>query len=187
MKTPASLILFAALLGIAACASGRKYQDAKMDFGAVRTVAVMPFTNLTNISPAGERVRDVFSTMLLSTGAVYVLPSGEVSRAVSRNAILAPATPSKEEVIALGKLLSADAVITGVLKEYGEVRSGSSTSNVISVSVEMTETQTGKVVWAAASTRGGVSFWDRLFGGGGDPMNPITEDAVRDLLNKLFH
>jgi len=181
-RTAAILLLLAA-----ACASGRKYQDAKMDFGAVHTVAVMPFTNLSNQSTAGERVRDVFSNQLLATGAVYVLPSGEVARGINKSGMITPANPAKEEVITLGKQLNADAVITGVLKEYGEVRAGSSTANAISVSVQMIETQTGKVVWAATSTKGGVGFWDRLLGGGGEPMNAVTEDAARDLIRQLFH
>jgi len=88
--------------------------------------------------------------------------------------------------VALGKLLSADALIVGTVKEYGEVRSGNSAANAISMSLEMFETQTGKVVWAASTTKGGIGFWDRMLGGGGEPMNKVTEDAVRDLLNKLF-
>jgi hypothetical protein len=50
----------------------------------------------------------------------------------------------------------------------------------------MLETQTGKIVWSASSTRGGVDASDRLFGGGGQPMDQVTADAVRDLLDKLY-
>jgi hypothetical protein len=50
----------------------------------------------------------------------------------------------------------------------------------------MLEAQTGKVVWTATSTRGGVDVWDRLFGGGGRPMNDVTRDAVNDLIVRLF-
>jgi hypothetical protein len=178
-------LLLAALL-LAGCASGPRYQDKKMDFGSIRTVAVLPLTNLSRDNLAGERVRDVFSTMLLSTGAVYVLPIGEVNRALVRGNVQQAATPSAEEVVALGKLLNAEALLAGTVKEYGEVRSGSSTANAISMSLQMFETQTGKVVWAASTTKGGISFGDRLLGGGGEPMNKVTEDAVRDLLNKLF-
>jgi polysaccharide biosynthesis protein PelC len=149
-------------------------------------VAVLPFNNLSRDNIAGERVRDVFANLLLATGAVYVLPSGEVARGIGRANVVLPPTPSVEEVVSLGKLLQANAVITGTLKEYGEVRAGSSTANVISVSLQMYETQTGKVVWAASTTKGGIGFWDRMLGGGGEPMNKVTEDAVRDLLNKLF-
>jgi len=185
MKNLRSAIAPLALL-LAGCASGQKYHEKAMDFAAVKTVAVMPFVNLSRDNLAGDRVRDVFSTMLLSSGAVYVLPSGEVSRGIARGSLVTPATPSRDEVVALGKLLSVEAVITGVVKEYGEVRSGSSTANAIALSVQMLETTTGKVVWAATTTKGGITFGDRLLGGGGEPMNRVTEDAVHDLLQKLF-
>jgi hypothetical protein len=181
-KSPIGMLFLVAV----ACASGRRYQDHQMDFAAVRTVAVMPFQNLSQQSSAAERVRDVFSNMLLATGAVYVLPSGEVQRGLARSGTQLPTSLAKEEVVTLGKSLAAEAVITGVVKEYGEARSGNTSANVISVSVQMVETQSGKVVWAASSTKGGVGFWDRMLGGGGDPMNKVTEDAVRDLLNQLF-
>lgn len=178
------LLLFGLLA--CACASGHRYQDKKMDFGAIKTVAVLPFVNLSRDNLASERVRDVFSGMLLSTGAVYVLPSGEVGRAISRSNIQAPATPAVEEVVALGKQLGVDALFTGTLKEYGEVRSGNSAANAISLSLEMFETQTGKVIWSASSTKGGISVGDRLLGGGGEPMDKVTEEAIHDLLGKLF-
>jgi hypothetical protein len=157
-----------------------------MDFGAIQTVGVLPFQNLSRDNLAAERVRDVFINGLLSTGAVYVVPVGEVARAVARAEIQSPTAPSPEEVIKLAGVLKAQAIITGAVREYGDVRSGSSSANVISVSAQMLEAQTGKVVWTATSTRGGVDVWDRLFGGGGRPMNDVTRDAVNDLIVRLF-
>jgi hypothetical protein len=162
------------------------YHDPNMDFSLVQKVGVLPFTNLSQMTAAGERVRDVFSTMLQAGGSIYVLPPGEVARGVDRAALVKPSTPTGEECVNLGKILQTDAVITGVVREYGEVRSGSVSANVVSISVEMMETQTGRVVWSASATRGGISASDRLFGGGGEPMDEITSEAVRDLLDKLF-
>jgi hypothetical protein len=122
----------------------------------------------------------------LATGAVYVLPVGEVARGSARAEIQNPSAPSPEEVIKVGGILKVQAVITGTVREYGEVRSGTASSNIISVSLQMIETQTGRVVWSASSTEGGVDLWDRLFGGGGRPMNVVTEKAVDDLISKLF-
>jgi hypothetical protein len=51
----------------------------------------------------------------------------------------------------------------------------------------MIEIQTRKVVWTASTTKGGINTWDRLFGGGGRPMNDVTEAAIDDLLNKLLY
>jgi TolB-like protein len=186
MKT---LLLHFILVLSTACTptvTGSVYRDPNMDFGAIQTVAVLPFQNLSRESTASDRVRDVFINGLLSTGAVYVLPVGEVARGAARAEMQAPATPSPEEIVKLAANLKAQAVIAGVVREYGEIRSGSSASAVISISVQMLEGQTGKTVWTATSTKGGIDIWDRLFGGGGRPMNDVTRSAVDDVISKLF-
>jgi len=157
-----------------------------MDFAAVKSIGVMPFVSLARDPVVADRVRDVFINKLLATGAVYVLPMGEVARGATRAEIQNPSVPSPEEVVKLGGLLKVQAIITGTVREYGEVRSGTVSSNIVSISLQMLETQTGKVVWSASSTEGGVNVWDRLFGGGGEPMNKVTEKAVDDLISKLF-
>ena len=182
----ALLLLMVCLGGCSAFQAAEGFRDTNMDFGSIRTVEVLPFTNLSRDNAAGERTRDVFITALLSTGAVYVVPVGEVNRGIIRAGISNPAAPSTEEVVKLGGFVKADAVILGTVKEYGEVRSGSSVGNVISLSLQMLETQTGRVIWSASTTKGGIGVTDRLFGGGGEPMNTITEKAIDDLVNKLL-
>lgn len=162
------------------------YRDPNMDFGLIQNVAVMPFANLTREPVVADRVRDVFINRLLSTGAVYVLPVGEVARGISKVGIEGPSSPTPEEVVKLGALVKVDAVITGVVREYGEVRSGTTSANVISMSIQLIEAASGKVVWSASSTEGGISFWARLFGGGGQPLNKVTEEAVDALFDKLL-
>jgi hypothetical protein len=174
------------LLLIACAAPRRTYIDPNMDFGTVKSVAVMPFINLAKDPIVAERVRDVFINRLLATGAVYVVPVGEVARGVARGEVQNPSSPSPEEAVKLGGISKVQAIITGTVREYGEVRSGATSSNIISISLQMIETQTGKVVWADSSTRGGISIWDRLFGGGGKPMNKVTEKAVNDLIYRLL-
>jgi hypothetical protein len=162
------------------------YRDPNMDFGAIRKVAVVPFANLARDQVVPERVRDVFINRLLAVDGVYVLPVGEVARGLDKIQPANPSAPTAEEVVKLGAFLKADAVITGVVREYGEVRSGTTTANIISMSVQVIEAGTGKVVWSASVTEGGVSFWARLFGGGGQPMNRVTEQAIDALLDKLL-
>jgi hypothetical protein len=174
------------ILCLSACAGSVKYRDPNMDFGSVQKVAVLPFTNLTKDEKAADRVRDVYMNMLMATGGLYLLPSGEVARGISKAQLTDRTAPSEEEIKRLGAVLGADAVMTGVVKEYGEVRSGSVSSNLVSLSLQMFEVKTGKIVWSASSTKGGVTTTDRLFGGGGKPMNIVTEEAVVDLINKLY-
>ena len=182
-----ALPLLSIFVCLTACAThGEVFRDEKMDFGAIQTVAVLPFVNLTRDSTAAERVRDVFINRILAISSLYVLPVGEVARGVARAEIATPAAPSPEETVKLGGALKAQAVITGTVREYGEVRSGAAVANAISVSAQKMETDTGRVVWSAAATKGGITFMDRLFGGGGQPMDNITEKAVNDLITKLF-
>ena len=178
---------FLAFVLLIACASSKStYIDPNMDFGAVKNVAVMPFVSLARDPIVAERVRDVFINRLMATGAVYVVPVGEAARGVARGEVQNPSAPSPEEAVKLGGIIKVQAVITGTVREYGEVRSGTASSNIISISLQMIETQTGKVVWTDSSTRGGISIWDRLFGGGGKPMNKVTEKAINDLIHRLL-
>jgi len=181
-----------ALWGVATTASvcaaqvSDVFRDPRMDFGSIQTVAVMPFTNLARDQVVSERVRDVFISRLLATQAVYVLPVGEVARGITATDTQNPPSPTPEEVIKIGALLKVDAVITGVVREYGEVRSGTSAANVISMSIQIIETGTGRIVWSASSTKGGISFWNRLIGSGGQPLNKVTEKAIDAIFDKLL-
>jgi hypothetical protein len=183
-----AMIFSLSLIWLSSCGHVKTgvFHDPNMDFSAIRTVAVLPFANLTNERQAGERVRDVFITTLLANSDIYVLSTGEVFRGIVTAGISDRSAPSAEEVKRLAGIIKANAVITGVVKEYGTVRSGSVTADVISLSLQMVEAQTGKIVWAVSTTKGGVGIGDRLLGGGGAPMNDITQEAIDDLINKLF-
>jgi hypothetical protein len=192
MKRLHSLIKFALPVMLAGalqtgCAwRGDVYHDPNMDFGSIKTVAVMPILNLSKDQQGADRVRDVLITAVLASREMYPLPVGEVIKGISVAGVAYPFSPSPEEAIKLGKQMKVDAVITGVLREYGEVRAGSTSSDVISLSLQMLEVQTGRVVWSASSTKGGISISDRMFGGGGVPLNDITEKAVNDLVTKML-
>lgn len=184
-----TLILPVLIISLLACGPSSRltyYHDPDMDFASVRTVAIMPFENFTNTQMAADRVRDIFANSLLATGAVYVIPKGEVGRGINRAGITNPAAPSNEEITKFVSIVKVDALITGTVNEYGTVRSGPTSANVISLNVQMIEVQTQKVVWTASATKGGISIWDRLFGSGGEPINKITKAATDDILNQLF-
>ncbi|MEW6599540.1 MAG: penicillin-binding protein activator LpoB [Nitrospirota bacterium] len=182
------VLLFIFILSAVSCASSSTpfYSNPNMDFQSIRTAAVMPFQNLTREQLAADRVRDVFSNMLLSTSEIYVMPPGEVYRGILITGIANPVIPSPEEIIKLAAVIKVDVIITGTVKEYGEVRSGTSSANLISISLQMIEASTGKTIWSASTTRGGITLSDRLLGGGGEPMNDITEKAVRDIIEKIL-
>lgn len=183
---PILTVCLVLLTGCAATPDVDVYHDPAMNFQAIQTLAILPFVNLSSDPMAAERVRDVFANALLASEAFYVLPSGEVTRGISRSGMRNPTEPSPEEIVRFAKLIGADAVINGVLREYGSIRSGSISADTISLSLKMVEAETGKVVWSSSSTKGGITTWIRLFGGGGKPMNEVTREAVEELLDNLF-
>jgi hypothetical protein len=189
-KIAGRTLVISILIWTAGCAGHRgaqsTFHDPNMDFGLIQSVAVLPFENLTNSARAGETSRDVFMTLLQASVDLYVIPPGEIQRAISRTQPENPMRPTVEEVVKLAANLETDVVITGTVLEFGQVRSGSATSNVCSLSVKMLEGQTGRVVWSASATRGGVSAGDRLVGSGGQPMNVVISRAAEDLVNRLF-
>jgi hypothetical protein len=185
-KQCVALMVFLPLLGCASSGITDVYHAENMDFGSIQTVAVLPFANLTRDMQAADRVRDVFMTMLLATGSLYVIPPGEVARGVGISGVSSPTSPSADEIKKLATALKADAIMTGVIREYGDLRQSTTSGNVISISVQMREAQGGRVVWSASSTQGGIGVKERLLGGGGQPMNVITEKAVNEILDKLF-
>ncbi|QWV96506.1 DUF799 domain-containing protein [Geomonas nitrogeniifigens] len=182
------VLLLAGLTGALSGCAGKAgvYQDQSMDFGSVKTIAVLPLANLTKEAQAPDRVRDVLSTALMASSGIYILPPGEVMRGIISTGIANPSSPTADEIVKFCKSTKADAVLTGSVREYGELRSGTAVANVISMSMQFAEGQTGKVVWSADTTQGGIGIADRLFGGGGQPMNVITEKAVNDVIHKLF-
>ncbi len=107
------------LLFLSGCATmdttGGVYRDPKMDFGQIQSIAVMPFGNLSRDTLAGDRVRDVFMTMLQGTGAIYVVPPGEIARGIARSGISVPAAPAPEEVVRF----AADLTFHGIACQSG--------------------------------------------------------------------
>lgn len=189
MRDTVALLVLAVLLvagtGCSTTPVADVYHDPVMDFPSIQRAAVLPFVNLSTDPMASERVRDIFSNALLATEAFYVLPPGEVARGISRAGMRNPAEPSPEEVVRFAGMVQADAVITGIVREYGLVRSGSISANTISISLKMIETDTGTIVWSSSSTKGGINTWIRLLGGG-KSMSEVTREAVEELLDNLF-
>src|ERR1700751_5994431 len=99
------LILLAATASVAAAQVPDVYRDPNMDFGSIKTVAVLPFTNLALDPVVSERVRDVFINRLLPTEAVYELPVGEGARGITKAEILNQSARSPEEIVKRGALV----------------------------------------------------------------------------------
>ena len=184
---PRGTVLLVALALLATSACGIKttrYTDPDFNFAFVERIAVLPLENLTNDAQAGERATRLLITELLASRSVEVVEPGEVRAALQRLAG-ASITPSTEQVIALGKSLSAQAVLIGAVTQSDLSRSGTVAIPVVTIDAHLLETETGTAVWAATQTEKGAGVGAKLLGTGGEPISETTRRCVRRLVSAL--
>jgi polysaccharide biosynthesis protein PelC len=186
---PRSLLrtaLLVAALGTAACGGPRQYVNQSADLSAVKTVAVLPFENVTNDKLSSERVQRVFVTELLNLSTFQVVEPGMVVRAMRKEQLDAGAlTP--DDIKRLGTALKAEALFLGTVLEYDEGRGGTTLSPQVKLQFRMVDTQTGTTLWATSRSRGGATISARLFGVGGVTASQLAEDLIREELRQFRH
>lgn len=174
-------LLLAALAG-AGCAAPPRYLNRSADLGAIKTVAVLPFENITTDKLCAERVQRIFLTELLSREAFKVVEPGLVTRAMRRDQ-LEPAALTPEEIKRLGTALGAEALFMGTVLEYDEGRAGGSApSPRVKLLLRLVDVDSGTTVWSVSREAGGATVTARLFGIGGSAASTVAEKLIREEL-----
>lgn len=185
-------ILFLGLLTILfvnhGCGKGTPsfYINQDVDFSFFKRVAVLPFENLTNDRFAGDMVRQVVISELLTTGLVEVTVPGDPIAAIEELRLKPKDPLSAEHIKTIGKTLKVQAVILGAVEEFGQVRYGNVSAPEVSITLMMADTSSGSIVWSVTKTRGGASFWARHFGARSDTISETVLEVVREALQTLF-
>lgn len=179
------LVLLSGLLG--GCSTAKQaYLEETLDLGYVQRVAILPLENHTSEKFAAERLRDVFTTELLSQRIFDVVEKGdlnhflreEVSEAESYNLDAALARR-------LGQALSIEAYLAGSVDDYTEMRNGSYSYPVVAVTLRLVDVKTGRIIWQASGSTSGYSTWGRVFGFASDSVNEVSFRLAKDLLKTL--
>jgi len=182
-----ALVLSPILYGIG-CGSSMeptRFANPQFDFGFVQRVAVLPFENLSNDRQAGFRATRLTITEILASGALDVVEPGEVQAAIGK----IPGRidrPSQEQILTLGQDLGVQALILGTVAQSEVMRSGAISIPVVTLDMQMVETETAVIVWAATHTEKGGSFNAKVLGTGGVPMSTITRRCVQETLETLI-
>lgn len=162
------------------------YISQDIDFSFIKKVAVLPFDNLTADKFAGEVVRHVVISELLTSGLVEVVVPGDAISAI-QNLKIKPGTPlNAQEIRSIGKELKVQAVIIGAVEKYGEIRYGSVSAPEVTITLIMADTSSGSVIWSVTKTRGGASFWARHFGSRAETMSETVLKVVREAIQTLY-
>lgn len=187
MKMTCRIGMLWIVLGLVGCSAMRAttFVHPTYNFAFVERVAVVPFENLTDDRGAAARSTRYFVTELLATDAFDVIEPGEVTEAMGIVGSIRVAEMTQEQIVAVGRAVGAQGLFLGSVTEAASVRSGSHTSNVVTLDVRLVETETGSVVWSTTLTHRGRTFFDSLFGTSGLTMSETSRMAARRAIGKL--
>jgi TolB-like protein len=181
MRRQTRLPLITALL-LLACAPPPRYLNQSADLGAITTVGVLPFENVTTDKLCAERVQKIFITELLARDAFKVAEPGLVTRAMRRDQ-LEPGAMTPEEIKKVGLALGAQALFMGAVLEYDDGRAGGyAPSPRVKLLLRLVDVETGTTLWSVNRERGGATISARLFGIGGSPASSVAEQLIREEL-----
>ena len=175
-------------LWLVACAgmAPATYVHQNYDFSLVRRVAVLPLENLSPDQTAGEKVRRVTITEILSTGVVDVIEPGQVNRVLAQQNIQNPAVLLPEDFKRLGAALGVQLLVVGSVETYDRVTIGGVQAPEVTLTLRGVDVESGTIVWATSHTRGGATLMARLFGLTGDSLSEVARKTVREAVATLF-
>lgn len=185
-KTCSLTVIIAAILVWTGCGHRREVRmTEKVSLLDVKRVAVLPFDNLAQEINAGERVTHVFIAALHRERVVRILELGEVERFLIRNRIRSTSQVDLRLLSAMGRELGVDAVLLGIVDEYGyRVMSGEQIP-VVGVSLRLLDTRTGGILLAASYSRSGVDSETVFTMGRIRSLTQLTDRVVTDIVEKL--
>jgi len=179
-------LLIVVFLGGCASNTTTSFVNENVSFGYIEKIAVLPFENHTQDSYAGERVRDIVSTEILSRGLFDVVEKGDLERFLREEMVvrehysLDQATSKR-----LMPRLNVQAYLAGSVDDFSEVRNGSYSYPVVAVTLRLVDSEAGKIIWQASGHESCYSSTDRLFGFASDNANQVTFRLARRLMNTL--
>jgi curli biogenesis system outer membrane secretion channel CsgG len=143
--------------------------------GALRLDNALKYPN------AAAVVTDAFESAFLETGA-RIVERSQLDKALSE-AALANSGLSENDSVALGRLVSANAVVLGAVTEYHKGGFGSKATTV-SVSVKAIDVETGTILWKGQGTYTGATM-GREYSIEPEAVAPqVAQALVRDLITK---
>ncbi len=179
------IVLCSLLIFIGGCGSQKYYLRQGVDIKNIKTIAVFPLENLTSDDYAGEKIRNIIITELLSK-QINVVEPGEVTNLLKEMKIKSLKLLKVEDMQNIGKTLGADAIIVGAVEAFGISRGVSVNYPEVTVNLRLIETTSGQVIWSIRHTSGGPDFWMRHFGSEGPSLSETARKVVKEAIATIF-
>jgi hypothetical protein len=168
------------------CAGSPKhYMRPDFAISSVKRVAILPLENYTSDTYAGERIRRMIITEILSRG-IDVIEPGEVTKSLTDLKVKSLGALPLKEAQNLQKTLGVEAVIMGSVDSF-RISTGISVSYPeVSIQLVLLDANSGRIVWSVWHTSGGAGFWTRHFGTEGMSLSEAAKKVVKETVDTLF-
>jgi TolB-like protein len=179
------LIVAVGTLALAGCSSNPQYFRSGAAIDQPQSLAVLPLVNLSKYDEAGDIVMHSLLVELLDSGLFDLVDPGLVDHAVLERRIRFTdrlALPVMQE---LGDTLNAEYLLLGSVNEFDMIISRTETVPLVSISMRIVRSDTGKIFWAATHTRQGDDA-ESVFGLGRiATLERMTALTVKDMTGTL--
>ncbi len=184
-----SKYLFLALLFVvffSGCSAPISYIHPTADLTYIKTVAIVPFQNLTQQKGAESKVMNVVVSEVLRRGVFDVVEFGEVTKVLKEEGLKSDGSISKRVAERAAKRLNAEAFIVGTVEEYGVSRTGGSSYPEVSVSLKLLDAKSYKILWETTHSVKGTTVLDRLFGISKKSTSDLAKELIAEMFDTLF-
>ncbi|MBN2332179.1 MAG: hypothetical protein JXO49_00640 [Deltaproteobacteria bacterium] len=181
--------LFLALcsLFMAGCAQDiRSFKDTNTEISLVQRIAVLPFENHTKTQLVENRLRDIVTTEILSSGLFAVVAGGDVQRFLDEEVGKQTTILTSSMAKRLGRELGVSAYLVGAVDMYEEKRNGSYSYPVVAMTLQLIEVQSGNIIWQASGSESGYTTGSRIFGFASDDFNRVSFALAQKLLQTMY-
>jgi TolB-like protein len=186
LNCPLLFTLCSLLIFIYGCSSSLKqYIRPNINIGNIKTIAVLPFENLTQDRHADEKIRRIVIIELLSRN-IDVIEPGEVTKVLRELRLRTLASISNSDIKYIGETLGVDAVMKGSIGTFKISRGISVSYPEVSIHLMLLEATSGNIIWSVWHTAGGASFWTRHFGAEGITLDEAAKKVVKEAIDTLF-
>ncbi|MGE5303061.1 MAG: hypothetical protein ACM3TN_07005 [Alphaproteobacteria bacterium] len=179
---------FLMLMLIPGCstAATTDYVHPKYDFSLIQKIAVLPLENLSADQQAGEKIRKMVVSEILAAGVLDAVDPAQVNQALNQAQIQNISSISAKQFAELGKSLGVQAFVVGSVDTYERINVGGGSFPEVAITLRALDAASGAVIWSTSKSAGGVGFFGRLFGFGGDTMYEAAQKAVHRAVVTLF-
>jgi len=182
------LVACMVLLCLAGCMSGptTSFVNENVNFSYIQKIVVLPFENHTQGKYVEERMRDIVTTEVLSRGLFDVVEKGDLERFLREEMVVREHnTLDQATAKRLIPRLQAQAYLAGSVDDFSEMRNGAYSYPVVTLTLRLVDSESGKIIWQASGHESGYSTTGRLLGLASDDANQVAFRLVERLLDTL--